>query len=185
MPSWKGIRNFCRLGTLHALNGDSADPIVARGGKIGYVRTFYDELAQTCAYFIGFLNKVRLTRNEDLRLAARSREAVTRALQQYDRERGKKCIFAFFDDFTHPDAHRAQRNYLQAEQRDIDVRKDDILLDVLAETAAEMQRIAEKTRDDIDNWIAHLATGDAAMDIEGLYPVCFGIVDERQYQSRD
>lgn len=164
-------RKLLHAWTLHALNGEAADPRIARGGKIGYVRAFYDELAQTLAYFIGFLNKVRLVRNEELRLSARSREAATRALKTYEIERGKKCPFAFWDNFTHPDAHRAQRNYLMAEQRDIDVRKDDILLDVLAETAAVMQRIAENTRDEIDNWIRHLATGDPAMNIEGLYPV--------------
>ena len=89
----------------------------------------------------------------------------------------KKCPFAFFDDFTHPDAHRAQRNYLQAVQRDIDVRKDDILLDVLAETSLEMKKIAEDTLAEIDNWIAHLAVGDPNLQIEGLYSVAAASLD--------
>lgn len=163
-------RKLLEAWTLHALNGESADPRLARGGKIGYVRTFYDELAATCNYFLGFLNKVRLKRNEDLKLAARTKQAALAALHTYDQEKGKKCWLTFWDDFTHPDAHTAQRNYLKAEQRDIDVRKEDILLDVLAETVQEMQTFAERTRDEIDNWIAHLAKGDPAFKITGLYP---------------
>jgi len=153
--------------TLHTLNGESPDPLIARAGKIGYVRAFYAELVDNFTYFVGFLNKVRQTRNEELRLAARTKEGANRSLMEYNRLRGKKGWFTFWDDFTHPDAHRAQRNYLLAEQRDIDVRKDDILLDVLAETANEMKGIAEKTLAEVDNWIAHLATGDQS--IKSLY----------------
>jgi len=156
---------------LNNLNGINSDPYLARGGKIGYVRIFCEELVKTFAYFNEFLNKVRLTRNEEMRLAVRSRESVDHALKTYELERGKTCPFAFFDDFVHPDAHRAQRNYLLAVQRDIDVRKDDILLDVLAETSAEMEKIAANTLAEIDNWIAHLAVGDSNLDINGLYSI--------------
>jgi hypothetical protein len=57
------------------------------------------------------------------------------------------------------------------------VRKDDILLDVLAETAGEMEKIARNTLVEIDNWIAHLAVGDPNLDIEGLYPVAMQSLD--------
>ncbi len=42
------------------------------------------------------------------------------------------------------DAHRSQRNYLRAEQRSIDVRKDNILLDVISETTTEMPEYTQK-----------------------------------------
>lgn len=170
-------KKFLSAWTSTNLNGLNSDPRLARGGKIGYVRVFYDELAKSFAYFTEFLHKVRLVRNEELRLSAKTREAAERALKTYELERGKTCPFTFFDDFVHPDAHRAQRNYLFAAQRDIDVRKDDILLDVLAETAGEMQKIAEATLTEIDNWIAHLAVGDLNMGIEGLYPVAMQSLD--------
>jgi len=164
------FRRLLRSYTLYLLNGDSSDPRIARGGKIGYVRSFYRGLIDNFDYFIQFLNAVRQTRNEELRLAARTRQAADAALREYQRLCGKKCWLTFWDDFTHPDAHRAQRNYLMAEQRDIDVRKDDILLDVLAETTLEMHAIAEKGLNDIENWIRHLATGEANLGINGLYP---------------
>lgn len=160
-------RKLLQAWTINTLNGQSEDPMIARSGKIGYARVFYHELANTFHYFIGFLNSVRQQRNETLRLGANAKEAARRAKLHYSQERGKGCWFTFWDDFVHPDAHRAQRNYLLAEQRSIEVRKDDILLDVLAETAAEMQTIAERTRDEIDDWVAHLAVG--APDVTSLY----------------
>ncbi|MBI5823887.1 MAG: hypothetical protein HZB18_07670 [Chloroflexi bacterium] len=156
--------------TLHTLNGDSPDARIARGGKIGYVRAFYVGLLENFDYFIKFLNSINQVRNEDLRLSARTRQAADSTLKEYDRLRGKKCWLPFWDDFTHPDAHRAARNYLMAEQRDIDVRKDDILLSVLAETTLEMRAIAEKSLNDIQNWIEHLAKGEPNTEINGLYP---------------
>ncbi len=163
------FRKLLLAWTVHALNGDSNDPRLARGGKIGYARSFYSGMIETFDYFARFLNMVRQTRNEELRLAARTRQAADAGLKEYDRLRGKKCWLTFWDDFTHPDAYRAQRNYLMAEQRDIDVRKDDILLDVLAETTLEMRAIAEKTLNDLQSWIAHLATGDQNQKVNGLY----------------
>lgn len=165
------FRKLLQAWTAHTLNGDDSDMRKARGGKIGYVRAFYAGLIDNFDYFIKFLNQVRQIRNEELRIAARSKEAANRALLEYDRIKGKKCFLTFWEDFTHPDAHRAQRNYLLAEQRDIDVRKDDILLDVLAETSLAMRAVAEKTLADIDNWISHLATGDQSLRISGLYPL--------------
>lgn len=155
--------------TVKTLNGESTDIKTARSGKIGYVRVFYQELIESFAYFVGFLNKVRQKRNEEFQSATKAKAAADRALASYERLRTKGCWLAFWDNFVHPDAYEAQRNYLRAAQRKIDVRKDDILLDVLAETALQMQSIAEKTLVDIDRWIAHLAVGDPAMNIASLY----------------
>lgn len=163
------FRKLLLAWTIHALNGESNDPRLARGGKIGYARSFYMGMIETFDYFVRFLNMVRQTRNEELRLAARTKQAADVSWKEYDRLKGKKCWLTFWDDFTHPNAYRAQRNYLMAEQRDIDVRKDDILLDVLAETTLEMRAVAEKTLDDIQRWIVHLATGDQNLKVNGLY----------------
>lgn len=163
------FKELLQAQTLHDLNGDHPDARIARGGKIGYVLAFYRDLADTLDYFIGFLNKVRVQRNQVEQIGRKTRNAADHALKIYQAEMGKKCWLTFWDDFVHPDAHRAQRNYLMAEQRDIDVRRGDILLDVLAETAAEMKAYVERTHDEIQNWIAHLATGDPNFQITGLY----------------
>lgn len=161
------FRQLLLAWTTEELNGHSDDPLVARSGKIGYVRSFYSELVKTLDYFIEFLNKVRLDRNENLKIGRRARDAAGRAQREYDRTKGKGCPFVFWDNFIHPDAHRAQRNYLRAEQNSINVRKDDILLSVLSETALDMKEFAENTRDEVDRWIEHLATG--APGVTSLY----------------
>ena len=83
--------------------------------------------------------------------------------------RSKRCWFTFWDDFTHPEAHRAQRNFLMAQQRSINVRKSDILFAVLTEALVEMQQVVEQALAQVDNWITHLATGDAANNKVSLY----------------
>jgi len=172
-PKTAQLRRFRQLllaQTLLDLNGAHPDPRIARGGKLGYVRAFYKELSDTCAYFIGFLNDVREKRHTDLRLAQQTRNAADAALKVYNAEKTHHCWLTFWDDNTHPDAHRAQRNYLRAEQRDMDRRRGDILIDVLEETVTEMRTYVDKTLEEIDNWIAHLAVGDDNFNIVGLYP---------------
>lgn len=156
--------------TANALNGQSNDATIARGGKLGYVRAFYDELAKTLQSFVRWINDVHQIRNEQLKLASRTGQAVVASQTYFNQIKSKSCPFAFFDQNVHPEARRGERDYLRAHQRDIDVRKDSILLDVLAETAIEMQAIAEKTRDEINKWIVYLATGDPTFKIIGLYP---------------
>ncbi len=155
--------------TLKTLNGANPDPIVARGGKIGYVLAFYEELQKTLILFQEFLDKVRAERNETLKLSSKTEAAAERAKQEYYRLRGKRCWMTFYDGFVHPDAHRSQRNYLRAEQRSIDVRKDNILLDVISETTTEMLEYTQKTLQAFEYWITTLVTGDPALGITGMY----------------
>lgn len=163
------FKKLLQAWTVHALNGQSEDPLVARAGKLGYIRTFYEELIHTFIYFVGFLDKVQEERNQVLKLKTQAEQAANQALNTYSRDKDKKSVFAFFSDFTHPDALESERNYLQAEQRRANVRKDSILLEVLAETAVVMRTIAEQLRDEVDNWIAHLGTGDPGLNIDSLY----------------
>ncbi len=153
--------------TANALNGQHEDPAIARGGKIGYVRTFFDELVKTFDYFVVFLNKVRQYRKEVIKIDANVKNAAGAAQRQYQQVKDKRCWCTFRDGFVHPEAHMVQRAYLLAEQRTLDVRKDDILLDILAETALEMKAYAEQTRDEIDNWVTHLAR--SAPGVTSLY----------------
>jgi|SaaInl7_200m_RNA_FD_contig_51_616856_length_5942_multi_11_in_0_out_0_2 hypothetical protein len=165
----KRFRELLQAQTLRDLNGTNPDARIARGGKLGYVRALYKELSDTLAYFGGFLDDVRKVRSEDLKQAQVTRDAADRALKRYNAEKTKRCWLTFWDGNVHPDAHRAQRNWLRAEQRDIDRRRGDILLDVLDEAAAAMKDYTDKTLADIDSWIDHLAVGDPTFSIESLY----------------
>ena len=163
------FKKLLTIWTLRTLNGNHHNPVIARGGKIGFVRAFYKELINTFSYFIRFIDELRLYRNKNNKLATITRESTDQAYNDYKRMKEKTTWITFWDNYTHPDAHQAQRNYLLAEQRNIDVRKDDILLDALAETVSTMLLIAQSTLSDIDSWIVHLATGDLSNNINGLY----------------
>lgn len=166
------LARFAKL--LHAwvtltLNGESYDPVTARSGKIGYVRSVLQGIVETCDYFTGFLNLVRQERNENLRLETRMKEQARQAWNEYERLAGKQSWVTFWEENVDPRAHRAQCNYLRAMQQVVDVRKDDILLDVLAETAEGMRQIAEQALEEIDSWITYLVTGDYTRKLVGLY----------------
>lgn len=163
------FRRLLAAWTTNALNGQNPDPEIARGGKLGYVQAFYRELERTFDYFVGFLNKVRTQRNEVDRIGQRTLNAAGQSRQAYQREMDKRCWFTFWDGFIHPDAYTVQRDYLEAEQHSIDVRKDDILMDELSETALAMKEYAANTLEEVENWIAHLATG--ATGVNSLYNV--------------
>jgi len=165
----KRFKELLQAQTLHDLNGSDSNSLVARGGKLGYVRAFYQELNDTLAYFSKYLEDVRTKRSQDLKLAQTTRNQADHAKKIYEREKDHSCWLTFWDGNVHPDAHRAQRNWLRAEQVDIDRRRGDILLDVLDETANSMKVYVDKTLAEIDSWIAHLAKGDPTFEIEGLY----------------
>ena len=155
--------------TLQDLNGKNPDICVARSGKLGYVRAFYKELGESLAYFRGFLSDVQTHRSQVLKQKQVTRDAADFALKRYSRDKSKSCWMTFWDMNVHPDSDRACRNWLRAEQRDIDRRRGDILLEVLDETAAAMQTYVEKTLAEIDSWFTHLATGYSNFNIESLY----------------
>lgn len=163
------FRDLLRAQTLRDLNGSHPDARFAKGGKLGYVRSFYKELGDTFAYFINFLGDVKKVRSEDLKLAQSTRTRADSALKKYNKDKSKRCWLTFWDSNVHPDAYTVQRNWLQAEQNDIDRRRGDILLDILQETAEEMKSYVDATLTDIEKWITHLATGDPGFAIESLY----------------
>lgn len=152
------------------LNGIDADPLKAKGGKLGYVRAFVKELSDTLLYFKNFLGSIRTVRSEILNLAQVTSNAAMGALNNYQNEKNKPCWVTFNDLNVHPDSDRALRNWLMAVQVDIDRRRGDILLDVLDETVASMRDYSIQTLKDIDDWIVRLAIGIPGDDlIKGLY----------------
>jgi hypothetical protein len=155
--------------TLKTLNGTDPDARIARGGKLGYIRGFYKELSDTFAYFRNFLDDVRTVRSQEAKLAQKTQHAAEEALKRYDHLKNKSCWLTFWDNNVHPDAHQAQQTWLKAVQLDIDRRRGDILLDVLDETVSDLKSYADKTLEEIDSWIEHLATGEPNFNIESLY----------------
>lgn len=172
------FRRLLHAWTLNTLNGRNSDPQIARSGKLGYVSAFYGELDKTLNYYVGFLDKVRAERNDVLKLGATARRRAGAAQETFNRDKDKKAWLTVWDSNTHPDAYEAETAYLEAEQRSIDIRKEDILLDVHAETALEMQKYVAKTLEELENWIAHLATGGPG--VNSLYSAAAESLDNVQ-----
>ena len=162
------FKKLLQAWTLQTLNGSSFNSLVARGGKIGYVRSFYSGLLGVFDYFIKALNDIRKIRIEE-GIDTKYRLDAEQAFIEYKALGTKKCWLTFWDNFTHPDAHKSQRNYLLAEQRYINARKEEIILDKIAAAIKEMRNITSKGLEDIQSWIVCLAFGDPRTNGKSLY----------------
>ena len=162
------FRSLLREQMLVDLNGTVGDAVTAKTGKLGYVRAFCEVLSAKLDGFGTFLKAVMEMRSAELQRAANTQNAVRRAQSEYDGLRGETCVFTWWDSQVHPEAHRAQRRYLKAAQVDMDRRRGDIFLIVMAQTVAEMKTVVDVTLKDLNNWIAHLAYGERGFNIQGL-----------------
>ena len=162
------FRSLLREQMLVDLNGTTGAAVSAKTGKLGYVRLFCEVLSAKLDGFGTFLKAVMEMKSAELHKAANTKIAVQKAQKEYEGLCGKTCVFTFWDSQVHPEAHRAQRRYLKAAQVDMDRRRGDIFLIVMAQTVAEMKAVVDATSRDLDNWVAHLAYGDLGFNIQGL-----------------
>lgn len=146
------FRRMLRLWLLNTLEGQVEDPLIARTGKLGYVDSFLTELVNVLDRFLTFMRKVKKVR-EDSGLANRIAQDINTKEKAYIARATKPGILA---PITKAD-YDAQEAYLLAEQRAVDLRQDEILHEVVEETAQAMLDIARRTRDDAKAWIAALA----------------------------
>lgn len=170
---------------INTLNGEDPDPLIARTGKIGFIREFLEEMCNSFILFNGFINDVREHRTKVHKPEQKAKAAAMGASNNYKAKAEKKCLFCFHDNFVHPEAHFAQRDYLRAEQRVANVRKEDILLDVMAELSAEMRQVVERTLDRVNQWVVTLATGDPNRKAVGLYGKAAGQLDNVEVNHAD
>ncbi len=75
----------------------------------------------------------------------------------------------FLGIFPHWKVKDAQQAYLNAQQRLVDVRREDIMHYYVLATAQIMKQICEQARDAVQHWILHLSNGDDANAIPGLW----------------
>ena len=162
--------------TEKTLNGKSQDIRISKSGKIGYIRGFYRNFSETLDYFVQFLDSIKDYRNEDLKIKQERTTAVSNRLANYRNNKDKRCSLCFWDDYIHPDAIQSQRDYLEAVNLDIQRRKEDIFLEIMRETAVELNEYIEDTLYGINDWIYHLVNGIHGIDergiersVEGLY----------------
>ncbi len=159
---WAQVRLFgayLAAFTEQTLNGNSTNPEVARGGKLGYLLAFYKNLIETLGYYIGFLEDVSKERAEGLHKEANARKRSTHAWDAFLKNPKKSCWVTFWDQNIHPLSHELLREYLRAEDRVNDVLKENILIEFSSQTATEWKKIAEAAFTDLKRWETFLAKG--------------------------
>lgn len=141
-----------RLWLLNTLEGQVEDPLTARTGKLGYTESFLAELVNVLDRQLVFLRKVKRIR-EDSGIANRVASDVQAKQKAYvQRANSKKLL-----DVISKGDYQAQERYLEAEQRAIWLRQDEILHEVVEETVQTMLAVARNARDEVRSWIATLA----------------------------
>lgn len=141
-----------RMWLINTLQGQVEDPLIARAGKLGYADSFLSELVQVLDRFLTFMRKVKKVR-EDSGMANRIAQDIQRKHQIYVRRANKKSLF----DFITKKDYQVQEQYLAAEQRGIWWRQDEILHEIVEETAQDILTIARLARDEVRSWVASLA----------------------------
>lgn len=158
------LRRLVRLRLQDLLMGRSEDAQIARTGKLGYAYDFFDGLVAEMDVFLKVMVAVKERRNvvkpEVLLegLSAKSRNMMDAQSQ--------RKLFWFWE---HPLVRGSEQDYLRAQQRLVDVRREDILHYYVEDTARRMQTVFKEARDTLQRWIWHLSTGDAPSQIPGLW----------------
>ncbi|MBN1874421.1 MAG: hypothetical protein JXA33_09330 [Anaerolineae bacterium] len=158
------FRQLVQLRLLSILNGQSDDALVAKSGKLGYAWDYFDGLANELNGFLDLMRDVRKRREEvkpEIRLAGMSKQA-----QDFLNATADKKIFWFWE---HPKVKGAELEYLNAQQRLMEIRREDILHFYVVETVREMIAICEQVCNTLQRWIWHLSTGDNANQLPGLW----------------
>jgi len=158
------FRHIIRLNLTNILMGKSEDPVMARTGKLGYAWDYFDGLVEDLEKFLSIMEDVKKKRDEikpELKFAGLS----DRARRLVEATTGKK-IFWFIES---PRVREAEQAYLDAQQRLVEVRREDILHIYVVNTVRQMKDIVVETRNAIQKWIWHLSTGDDASQIPGLW----------------
>jgi hypothetical protein len=158
------FRRLVRLALSDLLMGRSDNALTARSGKLGYTWDYFDGLVREFDAFLGLMADVRKRRDEvkpQIKLAGLSKKAE----QMMRATEGKKIFWLW----EHPHVRGSEQEYLQAQQRLMDMRREDILHVFVTETAQLMKDTVEEARDVLQGWIWHLATGDDASGLPGLW----------------
>lgn len=158
------MRRQLRVKTLELLMGQSDNAVDARSGKLGYAWDYFDGLANLFGEFLNTLDQVR-KRREELKPSIKLEGLSDKAQRLLDSNRGRKLFWLM----EHPNVKGSEEAYLQAQQRMVDLRREDILHTFVSDTVAAFKALVEQVRDTIKRWILHLATGDDASGMPGLW----------------
>lgn len=158
------FKQMLRIWTLRTLMGTSTDPMVARGGKLGYTYDFLDGMVDSLEQSRIFMQAVQTRREENRpRLRLEGLAEAARKIAQ------GTAHTKFFWIFQHPKFEKDLNAFLQVQQRLVNLRKEELLHKYVVRTLESMQQITQQARAEVERWIWHLGKGDAATGTVGLY----------------
>lgn len=158
------FRRLLRLRLLDLLMGRSDNALTARSGKLGYAWDYFNGVVREYETFLALLADVYERRKKDkpeIKMIGRFKQKE----KQLAATRGKKLLFIL----DHPKEKSSETEFLNAQQALVELRREDILHHYVETTAREMKAAVEEVRDAIQRWIWHLATGDDASGLPGLW----------------
>lgn len=159
------FRRLVKLRLLGTLMGRSEqNPTKSKSGKLGYAWDYFDGLVDEFEEFLALMDDVKRRREEvkpEIRLQGLSQNAQSFM--------GQKSDAKVFWVFEAPVVKRSEDAYLQAQQRVVDLRKEDLLHTYVVDTARAMMDVCIDARDAIQRWIWHLSTGDEPSKMPGLW----------------
>jgi hypothetical protein len=158
------FKHMLQIWTVRTLMGTSNDPIIARGGKLGYIYDFFDGLVDTLEQIRLFMQTVQTQREENRpRLKLEGLAESARKIAQGSANK------KFFWVFENPGFEKDLNAFLQVQQRLVNLRKEELLHKYVVRTLEILQQVVQQARAEIERWIWHLGTGDAATGTIGLY----------------
>jgi hypothetical protein len=158
------FRQLVRLQLSSLLNGQSEDAVKAKSGKLGYAWDYFDGMVSEMDEFLKIMSEVKRRRDEikpELQIAG----LAERSKRFLDATVGKKIFWIV----EHPHVKGAEQAYLQAQQRIMELRREDILHSYVLNTALRMKSICQEICATLQRWIWHLATGDDAAHLTGMW----------------
>ena len=143
------------------LNGSPNRPgLEARGGKIGYLAEFLNEVFQLLAHTQETLQRVQQGRREKGETRRNAIAETQSALQRMKTLSSKKGMIGG----PAGEAFQSQNTYLLAEAHLVDILQTEAVEDVILETVTRMTDYVASAREAVQTWIRTLVTGP-----EGLY----------------
>ncbi len=134
------------------LNGASqADPVAAKGAKLGFMLDFLETVAKRFDTYVQFLGKIRERRAQEGRLQLQ-REQVQAARNQMLEDRAKGGWFS-------KAGYSSQEEYLELMEQLIELEKDELVFDTVCRIADLLRDHSIALRDVVQEWAETLALG--------------------------
>lgn len=158
------FRRLVRLRLLEILMGHSdQDPIKSKSGKLGYAWDYFDGLVDVFEEFLGVLEEVKKQR-ETLKPQIKIQGLTIAAQKRMEQKAGDTFLW-----WELPGVKQSEIAYLQAQQRLVDLRREDLMHYYVVETAKQFKAICAEGRDAVRSWIWHLSSGDDPTQVPGIW----------------